>query len=736
MASRNTPRKKTSAPLIKKTSNHPHKNAAGSSQSVQNPARPKKMRVMLKKKFQDGTGNSKHSGRTPRIVTDLQTVKLHGSGYRDPEQSRFSSPTSQANTPQRKGSTFQKPPHAHGRRKSSGETQEYNYKEFVKRRKKEMYREKGGRGESSTTKVSNSTPKIIEVMEGVTVNELARKMNIKGSVLIGKLLSMGIMAGLNEKIDTDTTTLVASEYNHTVKFVSLYDETELPKIVDEVLDIQPRPPIVTVMGHVDHGKTTLLDTIRKSNVVSLESGGITQHIAAYQIAVKERTITFIDTPGHEAFTLMRARGAQLTDIVVLVVAADDGIMPQTKEAIDHAKDADVPIIVAINKADLENINIEQAKQQLSDYSLVPEEWGGQTIFCAISALKGNGIPDLLDAILVQSEVMELTAPVNSRVEGRILESQIDHGRGVVCTVIIQKGTLKTGDSFLAGVYFGKVRAMFDVNGKKIDSAGPSTPIQVLGFTEIPNAGDPFQVTASEKEARAVGGRRQELRKIETSKEIKKIDLDNIYSSIKQQAQDAYKIIVKGDADGSVEAIKTGIERLQNDEVKIEVIRAAVGAINVNDVLLASASSARIIGFHTRPSARIQQLADQEGVEISKHTIIYKVLEAVEKEVFGLQKPKYEEVEIGTGEVRTLFSISKVGTIAGSYILTGKVKRNCTIDLYRKDKHIHKGNISGLRRFKNDVKEVDSGYECGIIIENFNAIEEGDTFKVIEEQEQE
>ena len=432
---------------------------------------------------------------------------------------------------------------------------------------------------------------------------------------------------------------------------------------------------------------------------------------------------------------MRARGAQLTDIVVLVVAADDGMMPQTKEAVDHAKEAKVPIIVAVNKMDLEQSNAEKVKQQLSDYGLVPEEWGGKTIFCPISSLKGDGISDLLDAVLVNAEELGLKAAVNGRVEGKILESRIDQGRGIVCTVLVQSGTLKAGDSFLAGVYFGKVRAMFDDNGSKIESAGPSRPVEVLGFNEIPNAGDPFQVTSSEKEARAIGGRRQELKKFESAKEVKKIDIDNIYSSIELQAQDSYKIIIKGDVDGSIEAIKTSIERLPTDEIKLEVIRAAVGDINLNDVLLASASKAMIIGFHVRPSASIQRLADQEGVRINKYTIIYKVLEDLEENLLGLRKPTYEQVEIGEGEVRETFSVSKIGTIAGSFITKGKIKKDCVIELFRDDKQIHRGQISGLKRFKNDAKEVDAGYECGITVSNFNEIEKGDTFKIIEEQVQ-
>lgn len=775
-----TLRKKVDAPLIKKaiakprtkpqtkpqTKSHsrPNTTSRRGRPAPHTPPVPmqKKMRVVLRKKPTNGSGGStglrtERTGtglRTERTGTGLRTERT-GTGLRTERAStglrsdyadrrspfapsRPSLPLSKSPSDryqQRKRTTPNRQNNPRGRDGNRSDQREYNYREFARRRKQEERQgKKTSDGANPTSNVANPVPKSINIVEGVTVSELARKMNLKGSELVRKLLSMGTMAGLNEKLDSDAAALLAEEYECKVNFISLYDETELPQNTDQELTIAPRSPIVTVMGHVDHGKTTLLDTIRKANVTASESGGITQHIAAYQIEAKKgQSITFIDTPGHEAFTLMRARGAHLTDIVVLVVAADDSVMPQTKEAIDHAKEAKVPIIVAINKIDLAGANIEQTKKQLSDYGLVPEEWGGETIFCPISALKGDGVPDLLDAILVNAEELTLTAPANGRAEGKVLESRIDHGRGIVCTVLVQKGMLENGDNFLAGIYFGKVRAMFDDKAAAITSAGPSRPVEVLGFNDIPNAGDPFQVASSEKEARAIGRRRQELKKAKSAKAVQTIDIDNVYQSLEQQAQDAYKIILKGDVDGSIEAIKTGIERLKTDEIKVEVIRSAVGDINSTDVLLASASHAVVIGFHVRPSASIQRLADQEGVSIKRHTIIYRVLEELEESLAGLQKPTYEEVEIGVGEVRTIFAISKIGTIAGSFITKGKIKRDCVIELFRDSKQIHRGQISGLKRFKDDAKEVDAGYECGITLDNFNKIEEGDTFRILEEQ---
>ena len=577
---------------------------------------------------------------------------------------------------------------------------------------------------------ANPVPSAIDIMEVVTVSDLARKMNLKATDLIAKLMSMGMMVGINDQIDAETATLVASEYHCEVRIVSIYDETAISP-EHHTSPSAPRPPVITIMGHVDHGKTKLLDCIRDSNVVEGEHGGITQHIAAYQIRRNNHPITFIDTPGHAAFTLMRARGAQITDIVVLVVAADDGVMPQTTEAIDHARAANVPIAVAINKIDLESSNVERVYQQLSDAALVPEEWGGNTVCCQISALRGDGVNDLIDALLVISEELELKAPQECRAQGTILESRVDHGRGIICTVLVQSGTLRTGDSFLAGIYPGRVRAMFNDRGSQIKEAPPSTPVEVLGFNYIPEAGDPFQVAASEKEARAVSMKRQELRKTEMAQSIKKMGVQEIYQTIEEQSLQEFKVIVKGDVNGSVEAIKTALERIENSKIRLSVIRTAAGNINENDVMLASASQALIVAFNVRPSAHVQKLADQEKVQIRRYSVIYAIIEEVEKMLNGMLEPTYQENHIGTVEVRNLFNISNLGTIAGSYVTKGVVRRGATAVVTRANAELFKGTISTLKRFKNDAREVESGYECGINIKGFNDLKKGDVFEIYE-----
>ncbi|TVQ25874.1 MAG: translation initiation factor IF-2 [Spirochaetaceae bacterium] len=579
---------------------------------------------------------------------------------------------------------------------------------------------------------ANPVPKEIDIMEVITVSELARKMNLKASDLIGKLMGMGVMVTINQQIDADTATLLADEYGCKVKIVSLYDETIIETEADIASDLASRPPVVTIMGHVDHGKTKLLDTIRSTNVIGGEFGGITQHIGAYQVPVRDgRHITFLDTPGHAAFSLMRARGAQVTDIVVLVVAANDGVMPQTREAIEHAKAAKVPIIVAVNKIDLPDANPDRVKQQLSDLDLMPEEWGGSTLYAEISALKGDGIPELLDTIMLQADVLELKANHDREAEGAVIESKIDPGRGTVCTVLIERGTLRVGDSFVAGVFPGRVRTMFNDLGKKVDEAGPAMPVEVLGFTGVPKAGDPFQVTTSEKLARQVGSKRQELRKVEQGRNVKKVTLDNLYDSIQEGAIDELRTIIKGDVHGSVEALQASLERLSTGEIRLAVLRAGAGAINDDDVRLAAASDAIIIGFHVRPTATAQQLADQEKVEIRKYNIIYDVVDDIRNAMEGMLAPDYEERTIGTLEVRNTFKVPKVGVIAGSYVTSGLVRRNAMAHLLREGVEIHTGKITSLKRFKDDAREVESGYECGVGIDDWNDIKEGDTIEVFE-----
>ncbi|MFW5745202.1 MAG: translation initiation factor IF-2, partial [Spirochaetota bacterium] len=528
---------------------------------------------------------------------------------------------------------------------------------------------------------------------------------------------------------------LADEYGCKVNIVSLYDETIIETDADKDEDLVSRPPVVTIMGHVDHGKTKLLDTIRSADVVAGEFGGITQHIGAYQVRVREdQVITFLDTPGHEAFGLMRARGAQVTDIVVLVVAANDGVMPQTREAIDHARAAKVPIIVAVNKIDLPDANPDRVKQQLSDLDLMPEEWGGSTLFADISALKGEGIEELLESIVLQSEILELKANRDRGAEGTIIESRIDPGRGTVSTVLIQRGTLRVGDSFVAGVYPGKVRSMFNDRGERVTEAGPAMPVEILGFTGIPQAGDPFQVTENEKVARQVGDKRQELKKVEEARNVKKVTLDNLYDSIQEGEVDELRVVIKGDVHGSVEAIQASLEKLSTKEIRLSVIRAAAGAINDDDVRLAAASDAIIVGFHVRPTPTAQQLADQEKVEIRKYNIIYDVVDDIRNAMEGMLAPDYAEKTIGQVEVRDTFKVPKIGLIAGCYVTSGVVRRNASVHIIRDGVQIYTGKVESLKRFKDDAREVESGYECGIGIENYNDVKVGDQFEVFEMEE--
>ncbi|OHD72001.1 MAG: translation initiation factor IF-2 [Spirochaetes bacterium RBG_16_67_19] len=577
----------------------------------------------------------------------------------------------------------------------------------------------------------NPVPREIAIMEVITVSELARKMNLKASELISKLMSMGMMVTINQQIDAETATLLAAEYSCKVKIVSLYEETIIATETDKAEDLRPRPPIVTVMGHVDHGKTKLLDAIRTTNVVDSEFGGITQHIGAYTVDVPQGRIVFLDTPGHEAFTFMRARGAQITDLVILVVAANDGVMPQTVEAISHAKAAKVPIIVAVNKIDLPEANVERVKKQLAEHGLIPETWGGHTQYCEISALKRQGIKELLDAILLQSEILELKASYEARAEGRIVESKIDFGRGIVATALIQRGTLRVGDSFVAGVYPGKVRALFSDKGEKLEESTPSIPVEILGFTGIPNAGDPFQVTESEKEARQIGAKRQELKKHEESKNIKKVTLDTLYDKIKDGEIRELKIIIKGDVHGSVEALQNSLEKLSTSEVRLNVLHAGAGAIDRSDVLLASTYSAIIVGFNVRPTPATQHLADSEKVEIRKYNIIYNVIDEIKAAMEGMLAPSLEEQTIGTAEVRDLFKIPKIGIIAGCHVTDGVMRRNASVRLVRDGVVIYTGKITSLKRFKEDAREVEAGYECGIGVENYNDLKAGDILEAFE-----
>ncbi|HOM86657.1 MAG TPA: translation initiation factor IF-2 [Spirochaetota bacterium] len=573
------------------------------------------------------------------------------------------------------------------------------------------------------------TPREIEITETITVGDLAKKMNIKASEVIAKLMSMGVMATINQVIDADTASILAGEYGTEVKVVSLYEETVIrAEEEDRPEDYVLRPPIVTVMGHVDHGKTKLLDAIRTTNVVDTEHGGITQHIGAYRVKVGEKYVTFLDTPGHEAFTTMRARGASVTDIVVLVVAADDGVMPQTIEAINHAKAANVPIIVAINKIDLPEANPGRVKQELTTYELIPEEWGGTTLFAEISAKQKININELLDLILIQAEMLELKANPALKAKGVVIESKLDPGRGPIATVLVQNGTLRVGDPFVVGLYSGRVRAMFADTGEQVYEATPSMPVEVLGISGVPSAGDPFQVVESEKYARQIAQKRQELVRLESAQKVKKVTLEDLNAMIKEGEIKELKIVIKADVDGSVQALRDSLQKLSTNDIRVKVIHAATGGINESDVMLASASNAIIIGYQVRPSSKVAEIADKENVSIQYYNIIYDAIADVKAAMEGMLSPEMKEEITSTGEIKQTFKISKVGTIAGAVVLTGRLKRSDKIRLLRDSVVVFDGKLNSLKRFKNDAGEVEAGQECGFTLENFNDIKEGDTFE--------
>jgi translation initiation factor IF-2 len=581
------------------------------------------------------------------------------------------------------------------------------------------------------THIANPVPKSIDIMEVISVSELARKMNLKASDLIAKLMSMGQMVTINQQIDADTATILAAEFGADVKIVSLYDETVIETSSDDDAILLPRPPVITVMGHVDHGKTKLLDAIRKADVVSGEFGGITQHIGAYMVETPSGALTLLDTPGHEAFTRMRARGAQVTDIVVLVVAADDGVMPQTIEAINHAKDAKVPIIVAVNKIDKPEANIDKVKSQLSDLGLMPEDWGGQTIFSELSALQKTGIDKLIESILLEAELLDLKANFQCTAEGKILESKVDHGRGIVATVMVERGTLAIGDAFVAGIWPGKVRAIFNDKGEKINKATPSMPVEVLGFEGIPDAGDPLQVVSDERVAREFSSKRQELRRFEDAKILKKVTMDNLHERISDGTIQELKVIIKADVQGSAEALKSSLEKLSTKEIRLLVIQALPGPVNEGDVHLAVASKAVIICFNVRPLPKAKILAEQEKVDIRKYNVIYKAVEEIKQAMEGMLTPDKKEEIVATVEVRNTFKVPKIGTIAGCYVLTGTVKRSCMVNVIREQIVVYSGKIASLRRFKDDAREVAAGYECGIGLDGFDDIKVDDFLEIIE-----
>lgn len=576
----------------------------------------------------------------------------------------------------------------------------------------------------------------LQVIEYITVGELANLMNVPTNEMIQKCIELGIMVSINHRLDADVITLLADEYGFEVVFQEEFAEDVIEGEKDEPERIQPRSPIVTIMGHVDHGKTTLLDFIRKANVVAGESGGITQHIGAYEVTLENgKTITFLDTPGHEAFTAMRARGAQLTDIVVLVVAADDNVMPQTIEAINHAQAAGVPIIVAINKIDKPNANPEKVRQQLSDRNVLVEEWGGKYQSVEIAAKQGINIDQLLEKIVLEAELLDLKTDPDKKANGVVIEAELDRGKGIVATVLVQSGTLRIGDPFIAGLYSGRVRAMYDERENRLEASPPSRPVQVTGFDGMPKVGDRFVVLHSEAHARDIALKRQQLKREQDLRQIRHITLDDISKSIQTGEVKELSIIVKGDVDGSVEALSESLVKLSNDEVKVNVIHKGVGAINDADVLLAAASQAIIVGFHVRPLSSTRKLAENENVEIRLYSVIYDAINDVKSALEGLLSPEIKEEILGVAEVRETFKVPKVGTVAGCYIQEGKMARNAKVRLIRDGIVIYEGNLSSLKRFKDDVREVDSGYECGLGIEGYNDIKVGDSIEAFKLTEQ-
>ena len=569
----------------------------------------------------------------------------------------------------------------------------------------------------------------------LTVGELADLIHRNSSEIIKLLFMMGTMVTINSMLDDETIELICMEFGIDVHKEIIIEESDFEEQVeeDDPSTLESRPPVVTIMGHVDHGKTTLLDTIRKSHVTAGEFGGITQHIGAYQVTVKGKKVTFLDTPGHEAFTAMRARGAKVTDLVIIVVAADDGVMPQTKEAIDHAKAAEVPVIVAINKMDKAGANPDRIMSEMAEHGVMPEEWGGDTIFVPISAKMGTGVNELLETILVVAEVEDFKANPHKNAMGTVIEAKLDKGRGPVATLLVQSGTLHTGDALVVGTAFGRVRKMVDDQRREIKTAEPSTPVEIIGLNDVPVAGDLFKSFDSEKKARQIAEERLEKRIEAERNSSSAMTLDDLAKRIEEGDVADINVIVKADVQGSAEAVKASLERIDVSGVRVSVIRSTAGAISESDIMLASASKAVIYGFNVRPSANIRKKAEEEGVEIRLHNIIYKAIEEMEAAMKGMLAPVYEEVIIGQAEVRQIYKVSKVGTIAGSMVTDGSIKRDCSVRLIRDGVVIYTGKLGSLKRFQNDAKEVTAGYDCGLTIENFNDIKEGDIIEAYEDQ---
>lgn len=664
----------------------------------------------LDQKFKKADSGSSNKEKTPR--TSSNPNKNQDKGNRPNKENKNGKPQSQGQNKQRNNQSNSK---GKGNNKRGNQGKHQN----APQEKKE-------------------TPSEIKYSDALNVGDLAAKLNKDSTEIIKKLLTLGVMAAKNQDLDDDSIELICEEYGVKVEKEIVLEETDLENFqtIDREEDLIERPAIVTIMGHVDHGKTTLLDSIRDTKVTEGEAGGITQHIGAYQIEDKGKKVTFLDTPGHAAFTSMRSRGAQVTDISILVVAADDGVMPQTIEAINHAKAAEVPIIIAVNKMDKEGANPDRVMQELAEHNLVPEDWGGDTIFVQLSAVKREGIDDLLEMILLVSEVEELKANPNRNATGTVIEARLDKGRGSVATLLVQNGTLNIGDSMVVGNTYGRVRAMVSDLGKRVKTAGPSTPVEITGLSNVPEAGDQFIVFKDEKKARQIGEARQQKSIVNKRSDRARVSLDDLFEQIKQGEVKEINLVLKADVQGSVEALASSLSKIEVEGAKVKIIHTGVGAIAESDIILASASNGIVIGFNVRPDVNAKKAADSENVDVRLHRVIYKVIEEIESAMKGMLDPEYEEKIIGQAEVRETFKVSRIGTIAGSYVTDGKITRNAGIRIIRNGVVQFEGEIDTLKRFKDDAKEVAKGYECGITINKFNDIKEGDIIEafVMEEIE--
>ncbi len=577
---------------------------------------------------------------------------------------------------------------------------------------------------------AKASKRVVKMGESINVGELAKMMSLKAGELIKKLIALGVTATINQSIDHETAQLLAEEFGYEVVVEIFEEEDLLLESQDENVDadMTTRPPVVTVMGHVDHGKTTLLDTIRKANVVEGEAGGITQHIGAYSVDVDGRKVAFVDTPGHEAFTAMRARGAKVTDVVILVVAADDGVMPQTVEAINHAKAAEVPIIVAINKIDKAEAEPDKIKRELSEVGLISEDWGGDTLFAEVSAKQNIGIKELLELVLLQADVLELKADTNKRANGFVIEAVLDKGRGPVATVIVNEGTLRVGDTVVAGTTFGKVRALISDRGDRVEEAGPAVPVEIMGLSGVPQAGERFYAVKDEKSAKDVVGHRETKQRETVAAKERKPSLENLFETLEEDEAKELTLIIKADTQGSVEAVSESVTKLSTEKCQVKIVHTGVGGINETDVILASASNAIIVGFNVRPDVKALEIAEREGISLELHTIIYNLIDRVKGAMEGLLDPIVKEKITGHAEVRETFNISRIGTVAGCFVVDGKVTRESNVRVLRDGVIINDGKLSSLKRFKDDAKEVNAGYECGITIERFNDVKVGDTLE--------